>query len=146
MLKHGIMAKPAEIHKLNGTLRSYHSQDIKAPMIGGMPDAPRTMSEQAREWWRIKVIDLQDMGLLYRCDMELLAKYCNLLADMDDARTKINASASGTDVGSRLKLLRYHNEALRYAILMAREFGFSPLARTKIRIASQKEKDAFDEI
>lgn len=140
-------AKPTGIHKLNGTYRpDRHSDDITAPMIGGMPDAPATMSDDAREWWRIKVIDLKDMGLLYRCDMELLAKYCNLLADMDDARRKINASTGGADVGSRLKLLRYHNEALKYAILMAREFGFSPLARTKIHVSAKETKDAFDEL
>lgn len=135
------LSKSTAVHKLNGTYKpARHAGRINAPMIGGMPDAPETMSDQARAWWRVKVIDLKDMGLLYRCDTDMLEKYCNLLVDMDDARAKINELTATSDVGARYRLLRYHNEALRYALLMAREFGFTPLARTRLKSGEDKEE------
>jgi P27 family predicted phage terminase small subunit len=138
------MSKPAEIHKLEGTFRKdRHSDDVKAPMMGEMPTAPLNMSDEAAEWWRKKCIDLQQMGMLYRSDLELLANYCNLLADIDDARKRINESATGDD---RLKWLKYHNEALKYALPMTKEFGFTPLARTKIKLNKTEEPDDFDKL
>lgn len=141
------MSKPAAVHRLNGTYRKdRHGGQVEAPMIGGMPDAPEAMNERARYWWSIKVIDLKDMGLLYRCDMEMLEKYCQLLAEMDAARTIMNElTNSRADETLRDKLIRRHNEALRYALLMVREFGFTPLARTKLKAGDTKpELDEFD--
>lgn len=138
------MSKPAEIHKIEGTFRGdRHSDDIKAPMMSRMPKPPEGMSDAAVEWWKKKCIDLRDMGMLYRSDLEVLAHYCNLLADIDHARSLMNISFSGEE---RLKWLKYHNEALKFALPLTKEFGFTPLARTKIKLAGAEEKDAFDNL
>lgn len=138
------MSKPAEIHKLEGTFRTdRHSDDIKAPMMSRMPKPPESMSDAAAEWWRKKCIDLREMGMLYRSDLEVLGHYCNLLADIDMAREKMNTSFSFDE---KLKWMKLHNEALKFALPMTKEFGFTPLSRTKIKLSPVEEKDAFDNL
>lgn len=138
------MSKPTEIHKLEGTFRGdRHSDDVKAPMMSRMPKPPEGMKEAAAEWWRKKCIDLKEMGMLYRSDLEVLAQYCNLLADIDLARGKMDIAFSAEE---RLKWMKVHNEALKFALAMTKEFGFTPLSRTKIKLAPVEEKDAFDNL
>jgi len=138
------MSKPTEVHKIDGTFRKdRHSDDIKAPMMPEMPPPPEDMGDRAAVYWRKKCIDLQQMGMLYRSDLEMLSSYCNLLADIDDARRMIRRSVSA---GQRQKWLRYHNEALKFALPMTKEFGFTPLSRTKIKLPAQEEKDEFDNL
>jgi P27 family predicted phage terminase small subunit len=138
------MSKTAELHKIDGTFRSdRHSDDIKAPMMARMPKPPDGMSAAAAEWWKKKVLDLKDMGLLYRSDLELLAVYCNLLADLDHARAQVD-SALSADV--RLKWTKAYNETWKVCSQVNSALGQSPLSRTKIKVERKKEVDPLDEI
>jgi phage terminase small subunit len=138
------MSKPTELHKIEGTYRpDRHSTDIKAPMMVRMPKPPEGMSEAAAVWWRKKVLDLKEMGLLVRSDLELLAVYCNLLADIDDARRNLNNSLT---LEVRAKWTKLHNDALKYAYQLNTALGQNPLSRTKIRVEKQGDPNPFDDI
>jgi phage terminase small subunit len=138
------VSKPAELHKIEGTYRSdRHSDDIQAPMMVRMPKPPDGMSEVAAEWWKKKVLDLKDMGLLYRSDLELLSVYCNLLADLDHARRQVDG-ALNTEV--RLKWSKAYNETWKVCSQVNSALGQSPLARTRIKIERRKEADPLDDI
>ena len=117
----------------------------------GIPECPSWLGDIGRLYWQETIEELSAVsGLLSRIDRDVLAAYCVAWEDFHDARIEVE-SEGGTAISS--KGLPYQhpavgrkNEALKRALVLAKEFGMTPLARTKLpRLDNVPEENAFEQ-
>lgn len=149
----GPAPQPTKIKQIRGNpghlAKAALDPEAEVQPIAGKPKPRRSASKEARAEFNALCRTLGDMGILSKSDgvcismmAENLALYDRILGEMASFRGKGISDIYGLDNGGRLvarpfiKMLcelegRIHN--------MAREFGLTPSARSRIK-AIQKEK------
>jgi phage terminase small subunit len=83
------------------------------------------------------------MGKMTSSVLESLQAYCNHLADMQRAREKMDESW-GMDIFQKYQ--KIYIEANKQQIVLAKEFGFTPLSGLKVPIEKEESEPAFGDL
>lgn len=108
------------------------------PAAGKVPPAPRWLGEEARREWRRVARALHAAGLLTEADHDALALYCETFASWRRAEAQVRAKGEvvRTAGGNVIQnpYLSIANRAKKDALLLLREFGMTPAARSRISV------------
>jgi P27 family predicted phage terminase small subunit len=111
----------------------------------GEPDAPKYLSAKARKHWKRLVPMLLQMRVLTQADGDSLAKLCAKLADVEELETNIRKSGwliknpkTGAIHANPLVQIKLQQD--KDLIVMFREFGLTPSARSRIQIAPEDKR------
>lgn len=123
-----------------GTLRPsrVNKTQPKPDKIEELPPAPEWLNDEGKSEWRLQVDQLDRQGLLARTDLSLLASYCNefSLYQKYSILQENGGDYWETEKGS----MGIHPHALLASrhldkmLAIAREFGFTPAARSRISV------------
>ena len=120
------------------------------PAAGKVPTAPRWLSEEAKKEWRRLAGRLWRVGLLTEADHDALALYCETFASWRRAEEQVRKKGEvmRTAAGNVIQnpYLSIANRAKRDALVLAREFGMTPAARSRISIESGEEEPSLAEL
>jgi phage terminase small subunit len=136
----------AKTLKIEGNYKGDNQDSVDpAPMMARVPQPPEGMNEIAAEFWRKKCIHLKQIGRLHAIDLDALECVANLYSDVRKTRQNMD-SVWGTDM--YLKHQKSHNEAFKLFMSAAKEFGFTPASRGKIKgvVEKKEEESEFDKI
>lgn len=107
------------------------------------PEPPVEMNEIAAGFWRKKVQHLKAMGKLKSSILESLQAYCNHLSDMQKAREMMDKSWG---METFQKYQKIYIEANKQQIVLAKEFGFTPLSGIKVPPEKAEKEEDFDDL
>jgi P27 family predicted phage terminase small subunit len=137
------MTQAKKIKEAKNTLRVSRDKDEPEPMIINFsPPAPENLSEGAAIIWNDLIPKLVSLQIFTNIDTNIFANYCEELALYNTATKElmtngyVNIAQSGFEVPSVWVGIK--NKALVNAMAIAKEFGLSPAARTKISISKSK--------
>lgn len=139
----GPQPAPTKLKVLRGEKRSrinFH----EPPAPPGLPAIPAEASKKVRDIWAEKMLQLRAMGLAHSCDQELLYAYCVMCALFQRDTELLNSSdvlirtPNGPARNPVLVALRDHAHLM---LVLGREFGFSPSARSQIRNPGNEHQD-----
>lgn len=122
----GRKPKPNALKVIAGNPGNRPINDQEPAYTGGSADAPEWLSEDARAIWNRLAVNLDANGLLTEVNRDLLAVYCDLVADYRAKRAegKMPPMAQVSRMTS-----------------LAGEFGFTPSAASRI-VAPKKKGQA----
>lgn len=133
--------KPGRVPKPS-VVRSIERGEPDAPddeplPLGTLPEPPADSSEEVRRVWT-ETLQAAPAGLLRRLDIGLFAVYCRAVVQYDKAMRHVEANGAVvvTKAGTVVEN-PWHKTAIKQALLMIRtvdQLGFSPAARTRIRV------------
>jgi P27 family predicted phage terminase small subunit len=141
MGKRGPAPKPSALKKLGGTYRNDRNATNEPEPRAGEPNCPDVLTEEAKREWEEKIVELREMGMLTVVDGALLAAYCQAYADWLEALREVKEGrVQKTDTGYEAMRAwqTIYERAEKRMTLLAREFGFSPSARTRISVPGKK--------
>lgn len=136
--------KPTALLRLAGSpLADQREGEPIAPTDA--PDPPIWLDKNQREGWDWLVSTLAKMQLLSSADMPTIAAYAvawgafvEAVADVE-MHGKTSAGSTGAEVVSPWVKMR--NEALSQILKLAQQFGLSPAARARVKVAESKVKE-----
>jgi len=142
--------KPTALKRLAGNpgRRALNDDDLNMP-AASVISCPNWLDEKAQGEWRRITSSLKKVtGLLTSCDRAVLASYCQSWARWRDAEkmiakegTTITISGqhgySATIVSPYVGISKTYHDAM---IRSAREMGFTPSARSGVRIVKSPDK------
>lgn len=143
---------PSRAKILRGTFEKSRAnpKEWKPPV--GSPSMPEWLKDEAAEEWRRRVPMLMKAGVLAECDGATLAAYCCAWAELVLAQAEL-AKVEGRVMMTKTGYMQEIPQAsmafkLRKQVTeLAREFGFTPSARTKVSAGSEeKAGDDFDDL
>lgn len=141
----GPAPKPTALKRLQGNpgKRALPAGEPQ-PAAGGVPAVPRWLSEEGKREWRRLAGRLWRAGLLTEADHDGLAMYCETFATWKRAEAQVRAKGEvvRTAGGNVIQnpYLSIANRAKRDALVLAREFGMTPAARTRISVDGGEEE------
>lgn len=150
-MKRGPAPLPRAVKENRGNPGKRPLNNREPKPVEGAPSCPSFMSKEARAHWRRIVPLLRDMGVLAKCDIGVLAAYCESFAEFKQASIELQEGGKltfTTDKGNVIPhpLVGIKNTAARNMHRFAQDFGLTPAARTRIEImAAPPEVDEFDE-
>lgn len=115
-----------------------------------IPDAPKTLSKEAREEWERITPHLASLGLVSQLDRAALAAYCTAWGDYEWAEKRIeqlnklarqaddktgDAGRIGKTPSGYMQIsvqMQIRNRALEFMAKFLAEFGMSPASRTRV--------------
>jgi len=107
---------------------------------------PTWLSREARAEWRRLVPELLKLGILARIDRAVLATYCETWADYFAAVKAVRKDGKWYTSNSGAKhqhpMVQVLAESRATLLRFAQEFGLTPSARARIKVAEPKEADA----
>jgi P27 family predicted phage terminase small subunit len=143
--------KPTALKKLHGTYRADRALENEfTPMVSSsVPLPPHDLNEWGRVEWNRIVPQLIDYGLFTEFDKSMLYSYCNEYGKYVEYETilkekgRIKKAPSGYPMINPLESMA--QRALKNAITIATQFGFTPSSRTGIQAGSGNQfKNPFD--
>jgi len=147
----GPAPKPTALKRLQGNpgKRALPAGEPQ-PAAGRVPYAPRWLSEGAAAEWKRLAPRLHAAGLLTEVDHDALAVYCETWALWKRAEEVVRQKGEvvKTTNGNIIQnpYLGIANRAKRDALLMMREFGLTPSARTRIKVEATKEEPSLADL
>jgi phage terminase small subunit len=130
-----------ELKKTGSYRRSRHGNRLEAPCLENVPDPPEGLNQAASTYWYKKASELLDLGQLHKADEEPLKRLCILYAAQDTIVSQMNEAWGNELFSSKLKELE---KVAKLITPLERDFGLSPVARTKIKV-ERKDKNEFEE-
>lgn len=150
--------KSAASHELSGTLRRGRHPFTSPSPPTGAPVAPSALTgEGLAEWGRMvdrleksKTLSLVDDGALYQyCQLFSASERLQVAVDALDSPFYEKTSVDGAGVEHHepkvhpgFAQLRSYRQALRQFLV---EFGLTPAARSRVKVADVSERDALQE-
>jgi P27 family predicted phage terminase small subunit len=152
MSKPGVKKKPTALKKIKGTLRKDRTlpNEMQPETISLYPPAPVFLGDAATKEWELIIPQIVDLGILAKVDMAMITAYCIEWGTYIEAERQLQDegrmthAANGTVMQHPLNNLK--NAALKQAIKLATEFGFTPSSRTSIGAPQKEKKDPFEEL
>jgi P27 family predicted phage terminase small subunit len=142
----GPQPTPTAILKARGSrLVAGRAGEVEFP--AGTPQCPAWLAEEAQAEWKRQVKQLKTAGVLCLVDRAALAAYCDAWAEFVTCCTAFEERMKD---GLPLAFQRAVNEgivnakarAVERLLRLAREFGFTPAARARIKGPGEKEGKA----
>ena len=107
--------------------------------VACQPDAPETLSADARKHWDKIAAQLAESGIMTALDSDALAAYCEAYSRWLDANQKLVKFGSvikGEDgIPKHSPYLRVANDSFQQMKVLLCEFGLSPASRARIHAA-----------
>jgi P27 family predicted phage terminase small subunit len=134
---------PTAIKKQRGTdqpCRILKDEMQPAPLVE-YPLPPDWLTPDGQSEWHNVVSGLHALGMLSKLDLAMVASYCNEMALYREMELKVRGNDRAIAIKDtngtlrKLDIVAYQkiaHLALDKALAIAREFGFTPAARTKI--------------
>ena len=142
---------PKEIAKLRGYFRpSRHKDQLAVSGIdfvyNSIPDAPSGMSKYAAKIWNEQLSQASKIdGYLAEIDLPLFEIYCNTYADLMEVKDILRKEPMQyTDANGVVRINPLYNVQKTLSkdfANLSSEFGFSPSARTKIKLQPIKQPE-----
>ena len=118
----------------------------KEIVYGGIPDPPSSMNEYATKIWYEQLTQASKInGYLAEIDLPLFEVYCNIYADLMETKDLLRKEpmqykdANGV---VRINPLYSVQKTLSKEFAnLSNEFGFSPSARTRIKLQPLKQQE-----
>jgi P27 family predicted phage terminase small subunit len=137
MAKPGPKPTPTHLKLIRGDRKSrVNEAEPKASQKA--PPMPRWMSADAKKVWRRTVKQLEKMGVLYECDGDTLAAYCEAVVRHAEACQLIHQTGllvkgrrDGIVKNPAIQVARDAEATIK---ALAQEFGLTPSARTRIKV------------
>jgi P27 family predicted phage terminase small subunit len=150
--KGGPKKKPTALKKLNGTLRKSRvlTDEVQPDLIELYPEPPDILNEEARDEWRLVMPQLVELNIIAKVDMAMFTAYCIECGTYIHAQRVLNeegmitSAANGTLMQHPMNNIK--NAALKNALKIATEFGFTPSSRTSIGAPKKEVKDPLEEL
>jgi len=114
--------------------------ELVVPLPAAPLEPPVYLAGYALEEWRRLAPELHGLGLLTELDLTTFAVYCDAAAQWRRATESL--AAGDSDPSS--PLMKVAQEAGRYLIKVAGEFGLSPSARSRVRASLVGTASKFD--
>lgn len=142
---------PTKIKKLQGTHRPSRDVDneMEVPETEAL-DVPSFLGEIAQKEWLKQTGVLSSLGMLAEVDEAALIAYCFYVGKWAKLEEQIEDEGYMVEgrKGEMVKhpLHQVASDARKAFTSLAREFGFTPLARTRISAPIKKPKDDFKDM
>lgn len=134
--------KPTAIRLLEGNRSKTplpQNEPKPAPIA---PECPKWLLAEAKKEWQRLCPELEAMGLLTRIDMAVFAAYCQSYARWKQAEAAMGrAVKKGAEPNGWENAARQRQKEM---VACAKEFGFTPVSRTKVSVSKQAEDDEFE--
>ena len=147
------MSKTNEEKKLKGTLQPCRIKDN--PMTGSIAtiesiDKDILLNDYARNEWDRAFVELSEMGVIQTTDLNALIILCNQwgwYCQCNDFM-KMGEYIITTPNGMEQNHPHLNNWRIAYRdyVLLCKEFGLTPIARTKIDVTPKKKDDPFGDM
>lgn len=147
---------PDAIKEAQGTLRQDRIQEdeMRVALMESLPAAPEMLTEDGQREWYSACSTLLDLGMLHRVDLNALLAYCIEVDTYYQAAALIRETGliitesrrEDTSITKANPAVQIRNTAFKNMMAAAAQFGFTPAARTRIKMDTAKppEKDEFD--
>lgn len=150
-MKPGRPKTPTALKVLRGTYRPDRAAPNEPMPEAAIPDAPETLSPEARREWQRMAGQLCDLGLLTEIDRAALAMYCEFWADFTEAsemvekQGKVIKTKAGNVIENPYYSIKKRSADLARAFLA--EFGMTPASRARVSaVVRQERKNPFAEV
>ena len=139
--------KPIAMKIIQGTDRKDRrpKNEIKVKPLTVKSLPPSWLCDEAKMEWAVRIINLEQMGILSECDLSAFARYCQAQG-MYEVKMKEIQQYGDTSIGE--KGIEYEHPrsylAERYrkaADQIGAKFGFNPSDRGGININNKKEEE-----
>ena len=126
------------------------------PKPARKPKAPLELDDDAKKEWRRVVAELDQLGLLSKLDITVLAAYCVAFARFKQANEALKSVAEKdpafkgrlikTKQGNWIQnpLIGIARRAASDMTLFASEFGMTPSSRTRVKAPLNESNNVFD--
>lgn len=140
----GPKPKPTALKKAAGNPGKRPLNPAEARPDPSRPNAPRWLGQAAKREWKRVASRLHQAGLLTYIDRSLLAAYCQAYGRWVEAELQLKTQPLVviSDKGNLYQnpWVGVARAAMTDMIKIAAEFGMSPSARSRIRVAPQAEQ------
>lgn len=145
----GRKKKPTALKKLQGTLRKDRVNDDmpEFPIVLNGDVNPVFVNDYAEAEWNRVFDTCTDAGLLTTVDLSALAMYCNEIGiywQMMDQIKETGPVIFEDGIAKRSPATMIANNALKNAMGISVQFGFTPSSREKVKIIRPAENDKPD--
>ncbi len=131
--------KPTSHHKQTGYFRPSRHGNLALPVE--IPPAPKDLSKTAKATWEVVTEQLLAAGLVSRIDLHALRLLCEsmdlyLIATQEIRKhgvTILQEMTSGAQKRVVNPAIRVRSDAWRQVVILLKQFGMSPAARTGLR-------------
>lgn len=135
MGKRGPAPKPTALRLLHGDQPKRINKD-EAPTPEGLPTCPANVSAEVREVWQYAISNLIVMGIATPPDRDALLCYCEAVVAHRRASAILAAESLVVtgEQGGKIQHPAFRTQTTAAATIkaLAREFGFTPSARSEI--------------
>lgn len=142
---------PKEIAKIRGYYRPNRHKDILAVsgidfVYGGIPEPPTNMRNYATKIWYEQLSQASKIdGYLAEIDLPLFEMYCNVYADLMETKDILKKEPMQyKDANGVIRVNPLYNIQMALSkefTTLSNEFGFSPSARTRIKLQPTKQQE-----
>jgi len=154
----GRKPKPREVHLANGSYRINPKRENKrAPKPNkGRPTKPQVVKDDAiaSTKWNQLCKEMETLGIMAKCDVDLLEMYCVLFAQYRSALASVRKTGlvlvTREDHGKTVEVKRnpfetVQNKTIAQLAKMMAELGLTPAARSRLAADPQEDDDPFME-
>lgn len=142
--------KPTNLKILEGNpgKRDLNAGEPKPKPVA--PERPSWITGAARKEWERLAPELENMGLLTSFDMAAFAAYCQAYAVWQEAERKargvrrVTETPNGFAQASAWETIA--KQRFRDMMAAAKEFGFTPVSRTKVSVPKQAKENEFEKL
>jgi len=142
------------IKKLKGTFRADRAiaNEMMPSKMDYAPSPPPYLSKDAKKEWKSVCTELVSLEMLHRVDLALLSAYCQEMSNYIEAVRALKTGGFVNTIfredGSAYSMpspwVAIKNSALKNALSIAGQFGFTPSGRTKIKGEPKEPEDPFE--
>lgn len=144
---------PTQLKELKGTVQPsrVRRDEVRPPVLKDIPLAPESLSARGKEEWYTTCTELAGLKMLHKVDLALLGAYCNEIAIYWEAETLLRQNGRLIVLKNPDGSIKYAQpaphvsiarNALKMALSIATQFGFTPSARTRIGAPGGDSKPA----
>ena len=154
MGKRGPTPQPKAIAEQKGLYRPSRHEDQIAEInslrwvYNELPMPPDDLGPVASEVWTSILADAQKIkGYISTIDLRLFKEYCYLYGEMEFLKGETDGVRTYKDDNGVVRVNPLYTELNKIRkdfIRLSQEFGFSPSARTRIKLASEREEEIED--
>ncbi|MCC2547706.1 phage terminase small subunit P27 family [Hymenobacter sp. BT175] len=148
--------KPDALKAQKGTLRPSRKLEpsMKPAVLESFEMAPDDLPEKGQQEWNRVMQQLQPLKVLTPADLSILKSYCQHVATMDIASSKLRTEGYTTTITNKgggsyetkSPWVGIYNEASDRAAKLGQQFGFTPSSRTRIVVPTpEKKEDGFSQ-
>ena len=151
MGKRGPIAQPIAVLKQKGTINITRAKDVKEIdqkldfIYNSIPSPPDRMSDLGCEIWNSMLMQASKMyGYISFIDLKLFEEYCECWSELQSLNNKCRGNSISYEDKNGVKrinpIYKERDDKRKLFIRLSQEFGFSPSARTRIKLEQQKEE------